>query len=75
MSKFMYILYGLFTLTDSDFDSKPNGCIVLYNVHIAQTQTGVPTPYFCVVQESESESVPESDSSNINESLDENNFL
>ena len=62
--------YGSFTLaetdsgTDSDSDSKP-----LYyaeHVHIAQTQTGIPTPYFFVGQESESESV----SGNVNEPLE-----
>ena len=39
------------------------------NVHIAQTQTRIPTPYFCIGQESESESVPESVSGNVNEPL------
>ena len=28
------------------------------NIHIAQTQTQIPTPYFCIGQGSESESVP-----------------
>ena len=37
------------------------------HVHIAQTQTRIPTPYFCTGQESESESVPESISGNLNE--------
>ena len=32
-------------------------------VHITQTQTRVPTPYFCMGQESESESI----SDNVNE--------
>ena len=35
------------------------------HVHIAQTR--IPTPYFCVGQEPESESVPESVSDNVNE--------
>ena len=39
-------------------------------VHIAQTQTQITIPYFCVGQESESESVPESISGNVNEPLD-----
>ena len=29
------------------------------HVHIAPTRTRIPTPYFCVAQESESESAPE----------------
>ena len=37
------------------------------HVHIAQTWTQIPTPYFCVGQVSESESVPESVSGNVNE--------
>ena len=39
-------------------------------VLIAQTWTRIPTPYFCTGQESESESVPESVSDNVNEPLD-----
>ena len=35
------------------------------HVHITQTQTRIPTPYFCTGQESESESV----SNNVNEPL------
>ena len=46
-----------------------------YAVHvfIAQTWTWTrtPTPYFCTRQESEFESVPESVSGNVNESLEE----
>ena len=68
--------YGSFTLTetdwgmDSDSDSKPDGYIVLCRTfHIAQTWTSIPTPYFCIGQESESESVLESISDNINEPL------
>ena len=37
--------------------------------HIAQTQTRIPTLYFTVGQESESESVSESVSGNVNEPL------
>ena len=40
------------------------------SVHIAQTSTRIPTPYFCTGQESESESVPESISSNVNEPIE-----
>ena len=39
------------------------------HVHIAQTRTPIPTPYFRLGQESESESVPESISGNVNEPL------
>ena len=59
---------GSFTLpktdsdTDSDSDSKPDGYIAL-----CWLQTQISTSYFCVVQESESLSVSESVSSNINE--------
>ena len=56
---------------DSDSDSKPDGYIVqCRTVHIAQTrtQTQIPTPYFCIGQESESKSVSESISGNENES-------
>ena len=35
------------------------------HVHIAQTQTQIPTSYFCAVQESESKFVPESISGNV----------
>ena len=41
----------------------PNLMATLYyseHVHIAQTRTQIPTPYFCVRYESESKSVPES---------------
>ena len=41
--------------TDSDSDSKPNGHIILYRTfHIAWTLIQIPTPYFCIGQESES---------------------
>ena len=40
------------------------------HVHIAQTWTQIPTPYFCMGQESKSESVPEFVSGNVNESYD-----
>ena len=36
-------------------------------VHIAQTRTQITFPYSCVGQESESESIPESVSDNVNE--------
>ena len=51
---------GSFTLLelDSYSDSKPPR-----PVHIAQTRTRIPTPYFCTGQES----VSESNSSNVNE--------
>ena len=68
--------YGIFTLmetdwdTNSDLDSKPDGYIVLCRkFHIAQTRTRIPTLYFCTGQESESDSVPESVSGNVNEPL------
>ena len=54
-------LNGLRTLpdtdsgTDSDSDSKPDGYIVLCKTcSHAQTRTRIPTPYYCVEQESES---------------------
>ena len=37
------------------------------HVHIAQTWTWIPTPYFCIEQKAESESVPESISGNVYE--------
>ena len=37
------------------------------HVHIVQTRTGIPTPYFCVGQESKSESMSEPISGNVNE--------
>ena len=62
---------GSFTLPDwdmdddSDTDSKPNGYIVLYRTfHKAWTWTRIPAPYFCIGQESESKSVPDSISGN-----------
>ena len=39
------------------------------HVHIAQTLHQIPTAYFCVGQESESESVPEFIYGNVNEPL------
>ena len=48
----------------------PNLIATLYypeNVHITQTWTQIPTPYFCTGQESESESASESVSGNIHE--------
>ena len=43
--------------TDSETDSKPNGYIVLRRTFpIPQTQTWIPTAYFWIRQESESES-------------------
>ena len=64
--------YGFFTLreTDSDSDSRSDRYIVLAeHVHIAQTRTRIPTPYFYVGQEFESVSVSESVSGNVNEPL------
>ena len=65
---------GLFTLTEtdsgteSDSDSKPDGYIVLCRTCTHCTDLNLdPTPYFCIEQESESESVPESISGNVNE--------
>ena len=56
--------YGLFTLeTDLETNSKPDGYIVICRTfHIAQTQSRIPTPYFCIGQESESVPVSESGS-------------
>ena len=48
----------------------PNSMATLYyaeHVHIAQTWTRIPTPYFCVGQESKFESIPKSKSGNVNE--------
>ena len=66
---------GSFTLpdsvtnTNSDSDSNPMATLCCTeHVHIAQTQTLIPTSYFCIGQESESKSEPESVSSNVNES-------
>ena len=39
------------------------------HVHIVQTRSWIPSPYFCKEEESESESVPESDSDSVNEPL------
>ena len=38
------------------------------HVHIVQTRTGIPIPYFCIAQQSKS--VPESVSGNVNEPLE-----
>ena len=72
--------YGSFTLTetdsgtDLDSDSKPNGYIVQCRTfNIVQTRTQIPTPYFCTGQESESKSVPESVSDNVNEPFQKQN--
>ena len=46
----------------------------LEHVHIAQTQTQIPTPYVCLGQGSELDSVPESISANVNEPLQRDNF-
>ena len=40
-----------------------------YAEHVHITQTRIPTPYFCMGQESESEFVPESISGIVNEPL------
>ena len=78
------LTYGSFTLTetetesgtDSDLDSKPKGYIVLCRTfHIVQTWTQIPTLYFCTGQESESESVSESVSGNVNEPLHVCHFI
>ena len=67
---------GSFTLIEADpgidwdLDSKPDDYIALCRTfYIVQTWTQIPTPYFCIGQESESESKPESASSNVNEPL------
>ena len=64
-----------FTLLDTDSgadlvsDLKPDGYIVLCGTfHIAQTRTRIPTPYFCIGQESEFQSIPESVAGIVNES-------
>ena len=49
----VYSVYGLITLPDTGSYSAPNQ---RENVHIAQIRTWIPTPYFCIMQESESES-------------------
>ena len=52
--------------THSETNSKPNGYIVLCRTfHIAPSLTLIPTPYFCIGQESESESVPICESGNV----------
>ena len=46
---------------------------ILYHaehIHIAQTWTRIPTPYFFTGQESKSQSVTQSVSGNVNESLE-----
>ena len=49
-------------------DSQSDGYIIhYYTFYIAQTWIWIPTPYFCTWQESESESVSESVSGNVNE--------
>ena len=56
--------------SDTDSDSDSNPMAALYHaeyVHIAQTWTWIPIPYFCVEQESEYESIPEPVSGNVNE--------
>ena len=52
----------MFTLPDSDSDSKPDGYIALCRkyIHMVQTRTRIPTPHFLMGQESEFESVSES---------------
>ena len=51
--------------TDSDSDSKPDD--YFEQAHIAQTQTLIPTHYFCTGQESEFQSITESVFRNVNE--------
>ena len=54
--------------TDLDLDFKPDGYIVLCRkFYIVQTWTRIPTSYFSIGQESESDSVPDSVSGNVNE--------
>ena len=51
----------------------PNPMATLYypeHFTLHRLKSLVPTPYFCIVQESESESMPESVSGNVNEALD-----
>ena len=64
----MIISSGSFRLkeTDSESDSK-NQWLHCTVQNISQTQTQILTPYLCVGQESESESVPKSVSGNVNE--------
>ena len=52
----------------------PNPMATLYYAEHVQTQTQIPIPYFCIGQESESESVPESIFGNINEPLGKRNY-
>ena len=56
--------YGLFTFTEKDSDTDSGNC-TCRTFHIAQARTPIPTPYFCIGQESESECV----SGNVNEPL------
>ena len=52
----------------------PNLMATLYHaehVHIARTQTWIPTPYFCIGQESVPESVP----GNVNEPLLKGSYI
>ena len=61
ISTYIILYYGSFTLTETDLNSdpKPDSYIVLCRTfHIAQTRNQIPTPNFCIGQESESESVP-----------------
>ena len=66
--------YRLFTLTetdsgtDSDSDYEPGGYIVLCKTCSHRTDSDS-DPYFCTGQGCELESVPESDSGNVNEAL------
>ena len=75
-TSFLSVTYGLFTLpetdsgTDLDSGSKPHCYIVQCRTCSHCTDSDLDSaPYFCTGQESESESVPESVSSNVNELL------
>ena len=54
-SKF-FASYSLITVTEVDSDTDSDS----ETVPIVQTRTRIATPYFCVGQESDSESAPES---------------
>ena len=46
----------------------PNPIATLHyteHIHMAQTQTWIPTPHFCIGQESESKSIPLSEFNNV----------
>ena len=45
------------------------------HVHIVQIRAQIPTPYVCIAQESESESLPVSESGNVYKSLQRELYL